>query len=101
MGPDAPQVWPQEAPGNIALDWLGPAKDPDTNAREVEAIMAAAAHVARVEVRNQRLAVASMEPRGATARYDAASGRYELRACSQGALMRFLAQSARLLSPIL
>jgi aerobic carbon-monoxide dehydrogenase large subunit len=27
----APQVWP-EAPGNIAVDWLGLAKDPEANA---------------------------------------------------------------------
>src|SRR6266516_4010838 len=38
-----------------------------------------------VAVRNQRLVVATMEPRGASARYDAAADRYELRACSQSA----------------
>ena len=79
--PGAPQVWPQ-APGNLAIDWPGPAADPDANAREVEAIFAAAKFVARVAVTNQRIAVASMEPRGATASY--AADLYTLRACSQG-----------------
>src|SRR5947199_7542 len=42
-------------------------------------------HVARVEVRNQRLVVASMEPRGVTASYDPTNDRTTLRACSQSA----------------
>src|SRR5215472_820548 len=33
--PGATQLWP-EAPGNLALDWVGLAKDPETNAREVD-----------------------------------------------------------------
>jgi carbon-monoxide dehydrogenase large subunit len=82
--PDAPQLWPQ-APGNLAIDWPGLAADPEANAREVDRIIAKAAHVARVEVRNQRLIVASMEPRGATASYDAAADTYTLRTCSQSA----------------
>jgi carbon-monoxide dehydrogenase large subunit len=80
----APQLWP-DAPGNIALDWPGPAPDPDANAAEVDRIIAAAKHVARVEVTHQRIVVASMEPRGATASYDAASDAYTLNACSQSA----------------
>jgi aerobic carbon-monoxide dehydrogenase large subunit len=83
LAPDAPQLFP-EAPGNIALDWPGPVADDGTNAREIEAIFKSAAHVARVTVVNQRLVVASMEPRGATARYDAGSDSYTLRSCSQG-----------------
>ena len=82
--PSAPQLWPQ-APGNLAIDWPGLAEEPEANAREVDRIMARAAHVARVEVRNQRLIVATMEPRGATAIYDAASDTYTLRTCSQSA----------------
>jgi carbon-monoxide dehydrogenase large subunit len=81
---EAPQLWP-EAPGNLALDWPGLATDPDANAREVDRIIASATHVARVKVANQRLIVATMEPRGATATYDAASGLTTLRACSQSA----------------
>src|SRR6516162_656839 len=80
----APQVWP-EAPGNIAVDWPGLAGDPDANAREVERIIASAKHVARVSVVHQRIMVASMEPRGATATYDPAGDTYLLRCCSQSA----------------
>jgi aerobic carbon-monoxide dehydrogenase large subunit len=82
--PGAPQVWP-EAPGNIAVDWPGLAADPDANAKEVERVIAAAKHVARVSVTHQRLVVNSMEPRGATASYDTAADSYLLRCCSQSA----------------
>ncbi len=80
----APQLWP-EAPGNLAVDWPGPAADPAANAAEVERIFAAAKYVARISEMNQRLCVASMEPRGATASYDAARDAYTLRTCSQSA----------------
>jgi aerobic carbon-monoxide dehydrogenase large subunit len=79
----APQIWPQ-APGNLAIDWPGPAADAEANARQVDAIFTAAKFVARIAVMNQRMAVASMEPRGATASYDAAAERHTLRVCSQG-----------------
>ena len=79
----APQLWPQ-APGNLAVDWPGPAADAEANARQVAEIFAAAKFVARIAVMNQRMVVASMEPRGATASYDAATDRYTLRVCSQG-----------------
>jgi carbon-monoxide dehydrogenase large subunit len=80
----APQVWP-EAPGNIAVDWLGLAKDPEANAQEVDRIIASAKHVARVSLVHQRIMVHSMEPRGATASYDPANESYLLRCCSQSA----------------
>jgi carbon-monoxide dehydrogenase large subunit len=80
----APQLWP-EAPGNVAIDWPGPVPDDGTNAKQIANIFAGAAHVARVTSVNQRLVVASMEPRGATAWYDAKSDHYTLRSCSQGA----------------
>src|SRR5262245_43580565 len=80
----APQVWP-EARGNIAVDWPGLAADPETNAKEVDGIIASAKHVARVAVVHQRIMVQSMEPRGATASYDAANDSYFLRCCSQSA----------------
>ena len=83
VAPDAPQLWP-DAPANVALDWPGPVADDGQIAREVEAAIASAAHVARVTEVNQRIVVASMEPRGASAAYDSASGTYVLRACSQG-----------------
>ncbi|MGO8918514.1 MAG: xanthine dehydrogenase family protein molybdopterin-binding subunit [Stellaceae bacterium] len=80
----APLLFP-EAPGNIALDWaLG--GEPD-NLREIDRMLREAPHVARVALVNQRLVVASMEPRGATASFDAASDAYTLRAGSQGVTM--------------
>ena len=84
LEPGAPQIWP-EAPGNLAIDWPGPAADPEANAREVDAIFAAAKFVARVAVDQSAHGVASIEPRGATASYDAAADSYALRVCSQGA----------------
>jgi carbon-monoxide dehydrogenase large subunit len=84
LGSGAPQLFP-EAPGNVAIDWPGPVPDDGTNAREIAAIFSGAAHVARFTTINQRLVANTMEPRGATARYDAASDSYVLRSCSQGA----------------
>ena len=82
--PGAPQVWP-EAPGNIAVDWAGLAANPDEMAAKVDEAMKSAAHVARISLVHQRINVASMEPRGGTASYDAANESYLLRVCSQGA----------------
>ena len=84
IAPDAPQLWP-EAPGNLALDWPGPVPDDGRNAHEVAGAFKSAAHVARVVCFNQRIAPATMEPRGATASYDLATDTYTLRACSQSA----------------
>ena len=80
----APQVWP-EAPGNVAVDWPGPAANPQANAEEVERVIASARHVARVSLVHQRIMVHSIEPRGATASYDRADDSYSLRCCSQSA----------------
>jgi aerobic carbon-monoxide dehydrogenase large subunit len=79
----APQIH-GEAPGNLALDWPGVAESAE-NEREVDAIIKGAKHVARVTVRNQRMVVASMEPRGATGEYDPKNETYTLHACSQSA----------------
>jgi carbon-monoxide dehydrogenase large subunit len=73
-----------DAPGNVALDWPGIVVS-DDNEREVDNIIKGAAHVARVTVHHQRIAVMSMETRGATGRYDAKTETYDLRACSQSA----------------
>ncbi len=80
---DAAQIHP-EAPGNLALDWPGPVPSAE-NEREVDKIIAGAAHVAKVTVVHQRLMVASMETRGATGVYDKESDGYTLYACSQSA----------------
>ncbi len=78
--PDAPRLWP-EAPGNLALDWPGPVPG---DGSEVDALFKQAAHVARVELVNQRLAVASLETRGATADCDGETGRLTFYCGSQG-----------------
>lgn len=80
---DAPQLYGDIA-GNLAVDYPGPVDDPD-NVAAVEAIMTSAAHVARVSVVQQRMVMAPMETRGGTASFDAKTGRYTLRVCSQGA----------------
>jgi carbon-monoxide dehydrogenase large subunit len=82
--PGAPQVH-KDVPGNVAIDWAGPAADPAASEKAVNDAFAKAAHVARVTVVNQRLVVAAMEPRGATAWHDAAANLTTLRTCSQGA----------------
>jgi len=69
--PGAPQLWP-EAPGNLCCAWeIG---NDDAVARAV----ASAAHVVPIELRNNRLVAAPLEPRAALARYDAAMDRYVL-----------------------
>ncbi|MEX0589643.1 MAG: xanthine dehydrogenase family protein molybdopterin-binding subunit, partial [Xanthobacteraceae bacterium] len=81
--PNAPQLWP-DAPNNIAIDWIGPDPDGEAQHREVERIFAGAHKIARVEVLNQRICAVTMEPRGATASYDAKQDHYTLRGCTQG-----------------
>jgi carbon-monoxide dehydrogenase large subunit len=83
MQPGAPQLH-ADVPGNLVIDWPGPVPSED-NEREVAKIIADAPHVARVTVTNQRMAVASMETRGATGVYEKETGRYVLHACSQSA----------------
>ncbi|HEY0439720.1 MAG TPA: xanthine dehydrogenase family protein molybdopterin-binding subunit [Xanthobacteraceae bacterium] len=77
----AAQIWP-DAKDNVALEWIMP-QDEGTIA-QVKQTLASAHKVARVKFTNQRLVVASMETRGATASYDHTKGRYTLRVCSQG-----------------
>ncbi|MFT8246038.1 xanthine dehydrogenase family protein molybdopterin-binding subunit [Roseomonas sp. BN140053] len=84
VAPDAPQLWP-EAPGNVALDWVGPPDPEGRNIAAVDAAFARADKVARISLPNRRLVVASLEPRVATASFDPATGHYTLRAPSQGA----------------
>ena len=83
MKPGAPQLWP-EAPGNIGFEWMAP---PDPDGRKqgaLDRVFSEAAHVARIELINQRLVVASLEPRTATASFDVATKRYVLRCGTQG-----------------
>ena len=68
IGQNAPPVW-SEAPSNTAYRFRR------GNAAAVQAAMDGAAHVARLTVINNRVVAAPLEPRGARAGYDAASGR--------------------------
>jgi len=80
LAPGAPRVW-DTLPSNLALDW-------ETGDRAtVEAAFAAAAHVARIELVNNRVVVAAAETRGATADYDPAERRYTLYTPTGGGTM--------------
>lgn len=90
----APLIWP-EAKGNVGIDWeIG-------DADAVQAAIARAARVVRLDLVNNRIVVNSMEPRGAVARRDPATGRYELYATSQGAhaILESIAQYAPWIPP--
>ena len=86
LEPGAPQVW-DRAPGNRAFDWEVGDK------AKADALFAKAAHVTRLELVNNRIVVASLEPRGMLANFDAASGRFTVYTPTQGsfALKRLLA----------
>ena len=83
--PGAPQIWPQAA-GNLAVDWHPYGAKPEERA-ELNRIFAGAAHVARVRLVNQRIAMAPMEPRAALASYDPKADRYVLHCASQSAFV--------------
>ena len=75
--PGAALVWP-DARNNICFDWEAGDK------AETEAQFAAAAHVTKLTVINNRVVVASMEARAAVADYDKASERWTLYTNTQG-----------------
>ncbi len=73
---DAPQVH-DDAPGNLAFDWnLG-----DTE--KVAEAMKNATHIAKIEVRNNRLIPHAIEPRGALASWNDANGELTIWMTSQ------------------
>lgn len=77
LAPDAPEIWP-DAPDNISFEW-------DTGDRvATDAAFAAAAHISRLRVVNNRVVIAFMEPRGALGSVSAA-GRLTLEAGCQSA----------------
>jgi carbon-monoxide dehydrogenase large subunit len=78
LGPAAPLVW-GDRPSNVSFEWEG------GDGRAVEAAFARAAHIARVEVINNRIAPVFMEPRSAAAEFDVASSRFTLHVGCQGA----------------
>lgn len=71
LTPDAPSIW-EDLPSNLALDWE------TGDRRATDAAFDAARHVVRLDLVNNRIVVAALEPRGALAAYDPASGRYTL-----------------------
>ncbi len=76
-GPGAPRIW-DEAPGNVSLHWeMG---DREAAARAFDR----AAHVARVELINNRVAAYPLEPGAALGDYRPGDGRYTLYTPSQG-----------------
>ena len=86
IAPGAPVLWPQ-ASENVAIDWQFPLSADGANEKQVAGIIGAAPHVARISQLNQRIAVATMEPRGGTASYEAATDSYAMRVCSQSAIV--------------
>ena len=62
IAPGAPQLWP-DAPGNIGFDWTAPADPGGKKQIALDRAFKDAAHVARVELVNQRLVVAALVER--------------------------------------
>ncbi|MEL6773397.1 MAG: xanthine dehydrogenase family protein molybdopterin-binding subunit [Pseudomonadota bacterium] len=77
LSPEAPQLHP-EAPGNLAYRW----ECGDRAATDAQ--FEAAAHVISTPFLNQRVVVASIEPRGINVGFDPATGRWEAWCSSQG-----------------
>ena len=75
--PGAPLLY-DHIPGNVALDYhYG-----DT--AKIDAAFASAAHVTKLDIVNNRVAVVAMEPRTALASFDKATERYVLQVPTQG-----------------
>jgi aerobic carbon-monoxide dehydrogenase large subunit len=75
--PDGPQLY-ADVPGNVGLDFhFG-------DSEQVAAAFAAAAHVTRLQLRNNRIVVNPMEPRAALAEYDARQQHWTLHVGCQG-----------------
>jgi len=73
----APQVWPQAADNTAFHIRKG-------DAAAVAQAMKDAAHVVEIDVMNNRVVVAPVETRAAIARYDAATGSFDLELTGQG-----------------
>ncbi len=75
--PGAPQLY-DHIPNNVALDYhFG-------DAEKVEAAFGSAAHITKLDILNNRVAVVAMEPRAALASYDRASERFTIQVPTQG-----------------
>jgi len=78
LAPVAEQLWP-DAPGNVTFDWE------TGDAAASEAVFAAASHVSRLRLENNRVVIAFMEPRAAVAEWDQEKECYTLRVGCQSA----------------
>lgn len=79
VSPDTVQLYPNAA-RNIAIDWTF------GDAEAAEKVFDDAAHVARISIDNNRLAVCAIEPRAAIASFDPEADKFTLRAGSQGVI---------------
>ncbi len=77
LAAEAPLLW-DEAPGNLSYRFERGDK------AAVDAALAGAAHTIEIELVNNRLVVAPIEPRAAIGHYDAAADRLELLLTGQG-----------------
>jgi aerobic carbon-monoxide dehydrogenase large subunit len=77
LAADAPLLW-DEAPGNLSYRFERGDK------AGVDSALAAAAHIVEIELVNNRLVVAPIEPRAAIGQYDAGADRLELLLTGQG-----------------
>lgn len=76
VAPDAPAIY-EGAPRNVGFHWaIG-------NDAAVQAAFAKAAHVAKLDLVNNRLVCNAMEPRAAIGEYDAGRGEYTLYTTTQ------------------
>src|SRR5262245_21357023 len=89
LKPGAPAVWDQ-ADDNVCCD------EGRGNKNAVDAAFARAAHVTRMEIRNNRVTGLPLEPAAALGLYDAAADRYTLRAGGQGIMIQKRALAAAL-----
>src|SRR5581483_9706280 len=75
--PGAPQLY-DHIPNNVALDYhFG-------DAEKTDAAFKSAAHITKLDIVNNRVAVVAMEPRAALASYDKASERFTIQVPTQG-----------------
>jgi carbon-monoxide dehydrogenase large subunit len=86
--PGAPKVW-DGVENNVVFDWEAGDK------AKADELIGKAAHVTRLTVVNNRVVVASLEGRAATAEYDAAQGKFTLHCGTQGSWLvkQLLAES--------
>lgn len=100
--PGAPTIW-DEAPGNLSFRFQRGDRD------AVRAAFSGAAHIVEVELVNNRLVPAPIEPRAAIGSYDGATGSLELLLTGQGvhsirnqlaeAVFRLPAELVRVIAP--